>query len=70
MSVRKAGYLVFGTYCVQGGMKPKSELVETICKLKVSGPREEVVSFLGLVGFYSRFIQHLSDKTKELQGLC
>ncbi|NBU71599.1 MAG: hypothetical protein EBS53_09130, partial [Bacteroidetes bacterium] len=52
-----------------GGIKPAGDNLKKILEHKVPSNIKELRSFLGLVGFYRKFISHYSDVTKPLNEL-
>ena len=51
------------------GLEPEPKLMEAIDKLTPQTSVTEVRSFLGLVGYYRRFIKRFSDKAAPLNAL-
>ena len=51
------------------GLEPEPKLMEAIDRLTPPTSVTEVRSFLGLVGYYRRFIRRFSDKTAPLNSL-
>ena len=51
------------------GLEPEPKLMETIDRLTPPTSVTEVRSFLGLVGYYRRFIRRFSDKAAPLNAL-
>ena len=51
------------------GLEPELRLMEAISKLPPSRNVAEVRSFLGLVGYYRRFVKKFSDKAAPLNAL-
>ena len=52
------------------GIKPQAAKVEAIRLWKPPASVTEVRQFLGLVGFYRRYIHNFADKAKPLNELC
>ena len=50
------------------GLEPEPKLMEAIDKLTQPTSVTEVRSFLGLVGYYRRFIKRFSDKAAPLNA--
>ena len=51
------------------GLEPEPKLMEAIDRLTPPTSVTEVRSFLGLVGYYRRFIRRFSDKAAPLNAL-
>ncbi|KAJ1196326.1 hypothetical protein NDU88_000197 [Pleurodeles waltl] len=58
------GHVVNGT-----GIQPKAELVNMINRLKTSQSKEELLTFLGMAEFYSKFIPNMTQKTMSMREL-
>jgi hypothetical protein len=61
--------LYLGHIISEQGVKPNPEKVKAIVEFPVPKNDKEVKSFLGLVGYYRRFIQNFSVITKPLTSL-
>ena len=51
------------------GLEPETKLMEAIDKITPPTSVTEARSFLGLVGYYRRFIKRFSDKAAPLNAL-
>jgi hypothetical protein len=55
-----------GHVVTQDGIKPNSKKIEAIQKFPVPKTQREIKSFLGLLGYYRRFIKNFAKITKPL----
>ena len=53
----------------KAGFEPLPEKLESIRKMPAPKPPKEVKQFLGLIGYYRKFIQHFSDLSRPLTRL-
>ena len=51
------------------GIKPQSEKVETISEMKPPKNQKGVREFLGMVGYYRKFINKFADTTRSMTKL-
>ena len=66
---RKTEISFFGFKISSDGIKPMDDKIDAIMNFKEPTNVKEVRSFLGLVNFMSRFIDHLSSKTAIIRKL-
>ena len=53
----------------KGGVRPEQTKIEAISKMPRPTTKKEVRSFLGMVSYYRRFIQHFATKAEPLTAL-
>ena len=53
----------------KGGVRPEQTKIEAISKMPRPTTKKEVMSFLGIVSYYHRFIQHFAMKAEPLTAL-
>ena len=58
-----------GYRVTRDGIRPSPRLLEAIAQIKAPSTVTEVRSFLGLVGYYRRFVKKFSDKAAPLNQL-
>ena len=51
------------------GIHPLPEKLDTICNMPKPGNPKEIKQFLGLCGYYRRFVPHFSDMSRSLVKL-
>ena len=57
-------------YCIsENGIKPNQELIQKILNIEVPKNRKQLDSFMGLVNYYRRFVDHYADKVEPLNAL-
>ena len=54
---------------IQRGLEPLPEKLESICKMPAPCTAKEVKQFLGLIGYYRKFIPHFADISRPLTKL-
>ena len=67
LAAREVSFL--GYKVTPKGLEPEPQLMEAISKLPPPMNVAEVCSFLGLVGYYRRFVKKFSDKAAPLNAL-
>lgn len=61
---KEVGYL--GHIITADGVKPNPAKIEAITKFEIPKTPKDIKSFLGLLGYYRRFIHNMADLTKPL----
>ena len=65
----KSEVKVLGNIVSANGISPDAEKIDAIVNLLAAKNIREVRSFLGMVNQFSKFTEHLPDKTKPLRDL-
>jgi hypothetical protein len=60
---------VLGHVIDSKGMHPNPDLVKVIAEAPVPENKEQLHSFLGLAGYYAKFIDHFADKVEVLRNV-
>lgn len=53
----------------QNGIQPDPEKIETIRKIVIPKTAKQIKQFLGLIGYYRKFIKNFAEKTKPISKL-
>ncbi|XP_069465190.1 uncharacterized protein [Ambystoma mexicanum] len=51
------------------GIKPKESLVDTNLRIPDRKNKDQLQSFMGLTEYYSKFVDHYSDRTENMRNL-
>ena len=65
----KMGFQYLGHLISDEGIQPLPEKLESIAKMPVPQNAKQVKQFLGLVGYYRKFVPHFSDIARPLTQL-
>ena len=68
-TLAKSSVTFLGHHVSEEGLRPDPRLLESIRKIPIPTTVTQVGSFLGLVGYYRRFIQGFSKIAAPLNGL-
>ena len=67
--LKKKTYPISWTYCIREGITLVPEKLESIQKMLPPKTPNEIKQFLGLVGYYRKFVPRFSDLTQPLNTL-
>ena len=69
MLLLEEAYLVLGTHCIREGITPLPEKLDSIQKMLLPKTPKEVKQFIGLIGYYRKFVPRFSDLAQPLNAL-